>query len=244
MIYEAHVKGMTVSHPEIAGPRAGTFEGLGSPQVVEHLAKLGVTAVELMPIQAFFDDRPCLVFLGYSGAGGEPVTAPGSCKPVPGRGTPPADLTSLNSCVGLEARRHGQEPRMTRNHIGVDLSKDALDVFDPIRGETRIANARAPIARWASRLGPEDFVVFEATSGCDRVLRAGLEAAGRDFVRLNPLHVWHFARSLNLAKTDRMAEWATRACSPGSGPSASRLRTRTATPSGRSCARSATAATS
>ena len=57
MIYEAHVKGMTESHPEIAGPRAGTFEALGSPQVVEHLARLGVTAIELMPIQAFFDDR-------------------------------------------------------------------------------------------------------------------------------------------------------------------------------------------
>ena len=57
VIYEAHVKGMTASHPEITGPRAGTFEGLGSPQVVEHLARLGVTAIELMPIQAFFDDR-------------------------------------------------------------------------------------------------------------------------------------------------------------------------------------------
>jgi len=57
VIYEAHVKGMTASHPEIGGPRAGTFEGLGSPQVVEHLAKLGVTTIELMPIQAFFDDR-------------------------------------------------------------------------------------------------------------------------------------------------------------------------------------------
>ena len=47
-------------------------------------------------------------------------------------------------------------------------------------------------------------MVFEATSGCDRGLRAVLEAAGRDFVRLNPLHAWHFARSLNLAKTDRV----------------------------------------
>ena len=47
-------------------------------------------------------------------------------------------------------------------------------------------------------------MVFEATSGCDRPVRAGLEAAGRDFVRLNPLHAWHFARSLNLAKTDRV----------------------------------------
>jgi isoamylase len=57
VIYEAHVKGMTRRHPELQGPRAGTFEGLGSPQVVEHLARLGVTAIELMPIQAFFDDR-------------------------------------------------------------------------------------------------------------------------------------------------------------------------------------------
>jgi isoamylase len=57
VIYEAHVKGMTRSHPELKAPAAGTFEGLGSPQVVEHLARLGVTAIELMPIQAFFDDR-------------------------------------------------------------------------------------------------------------------------------------------------------------------------------------------
>ena len=57
MIYEAHVKGMTRSHPDFREPVAGSFEALGSPQVVEHLAKLGVTAIELMPIQAFFDDR-------------------------------------------------------------------------------------------------------------------------------------------------------------------------------------------
>ncbi|MFO1142639.1 MAG: glycogen debranching protein GlgX [Amaricoccus sp.] len=57
VIYEAHVKGMTESHPDFRNPVAGTFEALGSPQVVEHLAGLGVTAIELMPIQAFFDDR-------------------------------------------------------------------------------------------------------------------------------------------------------------------------------------------
>ena len=93
---------------------------------------------------------------------------------------------------------------MTRNHIGVDLSKDAIDVFDPRRGETRIVNQPKAIARWAARLGPDDFVVFEATSGCDQAVRAVLEAAGRDFVPLNPLHAWHFARSLNLPKTDRV----------------------------------------
>ncbi len=57
VIYEAHVKGMTESHPDFHNPLAGTFEALGSPQVVDHLASLGVTAIELMPIQAYFDDR-------------------------------------------------------------------------------------------------------------------------------------------------------------------------------------------
>lgn len=92
---------------------------------------------------------------------------------------------------------------MTRNHIGVDLSKDALDIFDPLRGRARVANRRTAIARWAARLGPQDVVVFEATSGCDRALPEALRNDGRDFVRLNPLFAWHFARSLNLPKTDQ-----------------------------------------
>ena len=93
---------------------------------------------------------------------------------------------------------------MTRNHIGVDLSKDALDICDPRRGEARVANTCAAIARWLAGLGAEDVIVYEATSGCDRVLRIALGKAGRPGVRLNPLHAWHFARSLNLPKTDRV----------------------------------------
>ncbi len=57
VIYEAHVKGMTARHPDLPPQLRGTFAGLGQPQVIEHLVKLGVTAVELMPAQAFFDDR-------------------------------------------------------------------------------------------------------------------------------------------------------------------------------------------
>jgi transposase len=93
---------------------------------------------------------------------------------------------------------------MTRNHIGVDLSKDFLDICDPRRGEARIANEPAAIAGWMAGLGPDDTIVYEATSRCDRPLRLALDAAGRPGVRLNPLHAWHFARSLNLAKTDRV----------------------------------------
>ncbi len=57
LIYEAHVRGFTDLHPEIEGPVRGTYTALGHPTVVEHLVKLGITAVELLPIQAFADDR-------------------------------------------------------------------------------------------------------------------------------------------------------------------------------------------
>ena len=57
IVYEAHVKGMTQRHPDVPPRLRGTFEGLADPSVVEHLSKLGVTAVELLPVQAFFDDR-------------------------------------------------------------------------------------------------------------------------------------------------------------------------------------------
>jgi transposase len=93
---------------------------------------------------------------------------------------------------------------MTRNHIGVDLSQAMLDIVDPLRGEARVANQPGPIDRWLAGLGPEDVLVFEATSGCDRALIAALSARGQDFARLNPLQAWHFAQSLNLAKTDRV----------------------------------------
>jgi transposase len=93
---------------------------------------------------------------------------------------------------------------MTRNHIGVDLSKDVLDICDPRRGEARIANQPAAIAGWLAGLGADDMIVYEATSRCDRPLRLALRKARGAGVRRNPLHAWHFARSLNLPKTDRV----------------------------------------
>ncbi len=57
VIYEAHVKGMTASREDLPEQLRGTFAGLADPRVIDHLVRLGVTAVELMPIQAFFDDR-------------------------------------------------------------------------------------------------------------------------------------------------------------------------------------------
>jgi glycogen operon protein len=55
VIYEAHVKGLTQARQDIA--HRGTFRGLASEQMLEHLSTLGVTAIELMPVHAAVDDR-------------------------------------------------------------------------------------------------------------------------------------------------------------------------------------------
>ncbi|MGL4280199.1 MAG: glycogen debranching protein GlgX, partial [Albidovulum sp.] len=57
LIYEAHVKGMTALRADVEPGLRGTFMGLSSDAVIEHLLKLGVTAVELLPVHAFVDDR-------------------------------------------------------------------------------------------------------------------------------------------------------------------------------------------
>lgn len=56
VIYEAHVKGLTQLHPAVPEPLRGTFAGLGHPSVVGYLRDLGVTAVELMPVQHFLSE--------------------------------------------------------------------------------------------------------------------------------------------------------------------------------------------
>jgi isoamylase len=60
IIYEAHVKGMTALHPHVPERLRGTFAGLAHHRTIERLVKLGVTAIELMPVHAFFDDRHLL----------------------------------------------------------------------------------------------------------------------------------------------------------------------------------------
>ena len=58
VIYELHVKGYTMQHPEVPPQLRGTYAGLASAPVIEHLRRLGVTTVELMPVHTFIDDRP------------------------------------------------------------------------------------------------------------------------------------------------------------------------------------------
>jgi isoamylase len=57
VIYEAHARGLTKLFEEVAPTERGTFAALSHPKVIDHLKRLGVTTIELMPIHAFVQDR-------------------------------------------------------------------------------------------------------------------------------------------------------------------------------------------
>lgn len=57
IIYEAHVKGLTQTRQDVPPNLRGTFRGLSSPAMIDHLRRLGVTTLELLPIHGFIDDR-------------------------------------------------------------------------------------------------------------------------------------------------------------------------------------------
>ncbi|CAM2825814.1 glycogen debranching enzyme GlgX [Mycobacterium intermedium] len=60
IIYEAHVKGMTQTHPAIPHELRGTYAGLAHPVIIDHLKSLNVTAIELMPVHQFLHDHRLL----------------------------------------------------------------------------------------------------------------------------------------------------------------------------------------
>jgi isoamylase len=74
VIYEMHVKGFTVRHPDVPPELRGTYAGLGHPAALAHWKRLGVTALELMPVHQFIQDDRLLArglrnYWGYNSIG-------------------------------------------------------------------------------------------------------------------------------------------------------------------------------
>ncbi|HLW91207.1 MAG TPA: glycogen debranching protein GlgX [Roseiarcus sp.] len=104
ILYEVNLRGFTRLHPEVPEALRGTFAGLAHPAPVEHLARLGVTSVEIMPAHAFVDERH-LPPLGLANAWGynpivlgapDPRLAPGGWREV-------RQATDALHAAGLEA---------------------------------------------------------------------------------------------------------------------------------------------
>jgi isoamylase len=74
VIYEAHVRGFSMRHPDVPEALRGAYAALAVPAVVKYLRELGITAIELMPIHAFVDeqhllDRGLRNYWGYNSIG-------------------------------------------------------------------------------------------------------------------------------------------------------------------------------
>jgi len=74
IIYEAHVKGLTMRHPDVPEPLRGTYAGLAHEAVTGHLTRLGLTAVELLPVhqhvpEEFLLQRGLTNYWGYNTIG-------------------------------------------------------------------------------------------------------------------------------------------------------------------------------
>ena len=121
IIYELHVKGFTKLHPQVPPQLRGTYAGLATPPVIDYFNRLGVTAIELLPVHAFVDDKQLVErnlrnYWGYNTIGyfapearyaaGNPVHDFKSMVQDPARGGHRGDSRRC-----LQPYRGGQSPR-------------------------------------------------------------------------------------------------------------------------------------
>jgi glycogen operon protein len=95
IIYEAHVRGLTMRHPDVPTELRGTYTALAHPAIVDHLTRLGITALELMPVHQFVHDAQLVArglrnYWGYNSIaflaphnGYAARAAPGQPVPIP-----------------------------------------------------------------------------------------------------------------------------------------------------------------
>jgi isoamylase len=133
IVYEAHVKGISMRHPDVPPEQRGTYLGLASPPIVEHLKSLGITAVELLPIHQFVEDKFLLDrglnnYWGYNSIG---FFAPNARYASADRGQQVAEFKTMVRALhaaGLEVfldvvYNHTAEG----NHLGPTLAFRGID---------------------------------------------------------------------------------------------------------------------
>jgi glycogen debranching enzyme GlgX/4-alpha-glucanotransferase len=154
IIYEMHVRGFTRTHPGIPESIRGTFAGLAHPAAIAHLKRLGVTAVELLPIQGWLDERhlPALGLSNYWGYNPIALNAPDP-RLAPG-GWPDV----RRAVEALQAAGIAVILDVVLNHTG---ESDELGPTVSLRG---LDNAGY------YRLQPDNPRLYENQAGCGNVL--------------------------------------------------------------------------
>ncbi len=147
VIYEMHVRGFTMLHPEVPEPLRGTFAGLAHPAAIAHLRTLGVTHVELLPCAAGIDERhlPALGLTNYWNY--NPVALLAPCPKLA-----PGGMAEVRAAVAaLRAAGIGVILDVVFNHTGES------DEFGPtlsLRGlANRVFHRVLPDGRYANDAG-------------------------------------------------------------------------------------------
>ncbi|MBX3714877.1 MAG: glycogen debranching protein GlgX [Burkholderiales bacterium] len=178
VIYELHARGFTQSHPGVPAAIRGTLAGLAHPAALEHLARLGVTTVELMPLAAWVDERhlPPLGLANYWGYNPVALLAPDPALAPGGMAELAACVEALHAAglevlldVVLNHTGEGDEHGPTLSLRGLDNAtyyrlapgNPAHYANDAGCGNT-LALERAPVARLAL-----DALRHWATAGVD-----------------------------------------------------------------------------
>ncbi|RZK02949.1 MAG: glycogen debranching enzyme GlgX [Novosphingobium sp.] len=153
LIYELNVRAFTILHPEVPKAQRGTVAALAHPAVIAHLRKLHVSAIELMPIPAWIDERH-LGPLGLSNAWGYNPVAMMALDP----GLCPGGVAELRETVAaLHAAGIGVLLDLVLNHSG---ESDVLGPVLSLRGLDDAAYAKAPDGRLINDTGTGNTLDF------------------------------------------------------------------------------------
>ena len=166
VIYEAHVKGFTARHPEVPPPLRGTYAGLATPAAIAHLTRLGVTAIELLPVHHRVSEGP-LAARGVSNYWGYNTI---------GYLAPDSRFSSAGALGGQVAEFKGMVRALHRAGIEV--------ILDVVFNHTGEGNHRGPTLslrgidnRSYYRLRPDDPREYLDYTGCGNTLDTTQPAA-------------------------------------------------------------------
>jgi glycogen debranching enzyme len=161
LIYELNVRGFTMRHPDVPEAQRGTVAALAHPAVVAHLKKIGVAAVELMPVTAWIDERH-LPPLGLSNAWGYNPVAPMALDP--------------RLCPGGVAELRATVAALRAAGIGVILDLVFNHTGDSDRAGPVLSMRGLGEALWYAR-APDGGLIND--TGCGNTLDFGQEAVRR-----------------------------------------------------------------
>ena len=194
ILYELHVRGFTKRHPDIPEPLCGTCAGLAQPAALAHLARLGVTTVELMPVIAAVDDWHLAPLRLTNYWGYNPVALM-----VPDARLAPGGIAEIANCVAaLHAAGIEVLQDVVLNHTGEGDARGPTLSLRGLDNATYYRTAGGDAAGYVDDTGCGNTLALDRTP----VLRLALDAL-RYFAHATAIDGFRFDLATTLGRTER-----------------------------------------